>query len=244
MEGLRREDLAPGAPCRRDGRRTAQRRRRAYGPAPPSWWPRRLDGWVGPRSPNDGKSVTLFTRSGRHEFQPAMLGERRGHSYPGEIRPDAADLEERLERLGHPTDAARTLATISSFEGGFDTVQTYARGKLAWGFIQFTADRRSARAACPDQAHRAGRVRGVLLRARRARPRRSGPAHSPRRRTPAQGRAALNRLHDEPSLWRCFLLASGREVRAGRSGRHRLRALLPPPPADPRAAGEPVTCAG
>ena len=216
-------------------RRAALRRRRAYGRTPPSWWPRRLDGWVGPRSPHDGKSVTLFAGGRRFELQPAVLGAQRGHSYPGEIRPDAADIAERLERLGHPSDAALTLATISSFEGGFDTLQTYARGKLAWGFIQFTAD---------------GGLPALLRYLKLAEPGAfaecfSGPAgldvddqgritlHEGGRLL--SGRVVLNRLHDEPSLWRCFLLASEREavrdaqvhIAYERFYRHPLRTRVP-----------------
>jgi hypothetical protein len=217
------------------GRRKTALRRRSYGRTPPSWWPRRLDGWVGPRSPHEGKAVTLFAGSRRYELQPASMGKCHGHVYPGELRPDTAELEVRLARLGHPTGAARTLATISSFEGGFDTLQTYDRGKLSWGFIQFAAN---------------GGLPALLLHLKRAEPAAfaecfAEPAgldvHPDGRLVLSEGerelsgRAVLNRLHDEPSLWRCFLLASERDcVRDAqvhtayeRFYRHPLRARVP-----------------
>ena len=216
------------------GRRAAVRRRRAYGLTPPSWWPRRLDGWLGPRSPHENSSVTLFAGSRRYEFQPAVLGEHHGHIYPGELRPDAAELEERLERLGDPTDPARALATISSFEGGFDTLQTFDRGKLSWGFIQFTAN---------------GGLPALLAHLKQAEPATFAECFaaagldvdSGGRVTLSEGdrlltgRAASNRLHDEPSLWRCFLLASEHDrvrdaqvhIAYERFYHHPLQALIP-----------------
>jgi hypothetical protein len=95
---------------------------------------------------------------------------------------------------------------ISSFEGGFDAIQTWDRGKFAWGFIQFTATGglprllHNLKASAPavfaeyfgaggidvDSGQMVIRVKGRTLR----------------------GRRAHNRLHDDPSLWRRFLVAS------------------------------------
>jgi hypothetical protein len=149
----------------------------------------------------------VITVAGRHfEFEPASLGRYRGHLYRGELRPDAADLAERLRRLGLPVAAARALAVVSSLEGGFDTIQTYDRSRFSWGFIQFAAIGglprllEDIRIAEPALFERYFVAAGLDVERGRIRARHRGAQ--------ARGTAAVNHLHDDPRLWRCFLLAA------------------------------------
>jgi hypothetical protein len=142
----------------------------------------------------------------RFAFLPAAYGRYRGHVYRGEPAPDAADLVRRLERLDLPTAAARPLAAVSSFEGGFDSIQTCDHARFCWGFIQFAAFGGLPRllhgiktvepALFERYFHAVGLDvdRGWIV------IRRGGGT--------VRGTVAANLLHDEPRLWRAFLLAA------------------------------------
>lgn len=183
------------------------KRGQIYGWRQPRWWPERFAAaWPGPRSPHDNKSVAVFAGARRYEFAPAALGRYRGHVYHGVLRPDAADVGARLARMQLPPDAARPLAIVSSFEGGFDAIQTYDRGKFSWGFIQFALTgglprllddlKRLAPAIFAEHFVAAGLdvgTGGIVVR-------RNGRTLT--------GRRAHDRLHDDPSCWLPFIHAS------------------------------------
>ena len=179
-----------------------------YGWRQPRWWPARLGGWPGPRSPHDGKSVVIFAAPHRYEFAPAVLGFHRGHVHHGTMRPDAADIATRLTRMALPTGAARALAIISSFEGGFDAIQTYDRAKFSWGFIQFAATGglprllHDLKTQAPDVFAECFGAAGIDSRDGRLTIRQRGRIVS--------GRRVHDWLHDDPSLWTPFLRASSR----------------------------------
>lgn len=186
------------------------RRGHVYGWRPPGWWPERLGTWAaGPRHPHDGKHVVIFVGAERFEFAPAALGRYRGHVYHGTLRPDEADLAERLVRLGLDPAPARTLAIISGFEGGFDAIQTYDWSKFSWGFIQFAATGGLPRLLHAIKTHAPAAfdacfgTAGIDARPDHLIVRVAG-------RT-LEGRAARNRLHDDPALWTAFLSASARQ---------------------------------
>ncbi len=178
-----------------------------YGWRQPRWWPDRLAAaWPGPRSPHDDKSVVVFAGAQRYEFAPAALGRYRGHVHHGTLRPDAADVGARLARMQLPTGAARTLAIVSSFEGGFDAIQTYDRGKFSWGFIQFALTgglprllddlKRLAPEIFAEHFVAAGLDVGP------------GGIVVQRNGRTLTGRRAHDRLHDDPSCWLPFINAS------------------------------------
>jgi hypothetical protein len=195
-------------PWRRAVREVRRWQQGIYGPPEPSWWPERWKGWLGPSHPHDNRAVAIFVGSERFEFLPAESDGYRGHTYQGTLRPGAADIERSLVRLNRPAEAARTLAVISSFEGGFDAIQTWDRGKFAWGFVQFTATGglprllHNLKARAPavfDECFTAGGIDVV-----------SGRIVIRANGRTLEGRRAHNRLHDDPTLWRWFLLASRR----------------------------------
>ncbi|HUR77869.1 MAG TPA: hypothetical protein VMZ22_07970 [Acidimicrobiales bacterium] len=177
-----------------------------YGWARPRWWPQRFDYGLGPWGAYDDKLVTVFSAGRRCEFVPATLGPFRGHRHDGVLRPDAAEIAERLGRSGRPIEAAPALAVVSRFEGGFDSLQTYDRAKFTWGFIQFTALgglprllgelKNEAPSAFADHVGSAGLdlVDGTLAVTRAGRQ--------------FVGRRALDLLHDAPELWAAFLALS------------------------------------
>jgi hypothetical protein len=150
--------------------------------------------------------VVIFVGPDRYEFVPAVLGRCTGHVYAGRLRPDAADVASRLARHALPHRAARTLAVVSAFEGGFDSIQTYDRGKFSWGFIQFTATGGLPRllfeikTLAPDLFRDYFDSAGVGIEGGSLTLRVDG-------RT-LRGRRAHDRLHDDPSLWTPFLRAS------------------------------------
>jgi hypothetical protein len=139
-------------------------------------------------------------------FQPAAHGRYRGHVYRGEPAPDATELAQRLERLELPTAAARPLAAVSSFEGGFDSIQTCDQARFCWGFIQFAAFGglprllHNIKAAEPALFERCFHAAGLDVDRGRILTRCHGGV--------AWGTAAVNQLHDEPRLWRAFLMAA------------------------------------
>lgn len=181
------------------------RRGHIYGWPRPAWWPARLP-WPGPGNPHAGKSVVIFAGKERCELVPALYGHLAGHVYPGTLRPDAADLAARLVRLGLPANAARTLAIVSGFEGGFDAIQTYDRGKFAWGFIQFTLTGglprllQTIQAAAPDVFATVFRASGIGVE--------DGQVVLHAGGRTLRGRAMHDRLHDDPAFWAPFVHAS------------------------------------
>lgn len=189
-------------------RRTLDRWHRGhiYGWQQPAWWPDRWSWNIGPLGPHDGKSVVIFVGGARYEFVPITWERYRGHMCAGRLRPDPSDLADRLARLNHPTSAARALATISGFEGGFDSIQTYDRAKFSWGFIQFSATGglprllQNVKLRARDVFDTCFASRGLDVDEARLTVRVGG-------RT-LQGRAVHDRLHDDPSLWTGFLQAS------------------------------------
>jgi Domain of unknown function (DUF4157) len=52
-------------------------------------------------------------------------------------------VETRLQESSLSDSKKRILKSISGFEGGFDTVNTYDRAKVTWGFVQWTGGDRS-----------------------------------------------------------------------------------------------------
>jgi len=182
------------------------RLRHLYGIRRPGWWPLRRAWPLGPRGQHNGREVVITSGSRRFAFQPAAHGRYRGHVYRGEPSPDVADLAQRLKRLDLPTTAARPLAAVSSFEGGFDSIQTCDHTRFCWGFIQFSVfgglsrllqDIKTVEPALFERYFRAAGVdvdRGWILT--------HGPGGILR------GTAAANQLHDEPRLWRAFVLAA------------------------------------
>jgi hypothetical protein len=209
--GLASWRAAVGSAARAARRRLHRwRRRDIYGVARPPWWPPTRRWPFGPQGEHDGRRITIAFLGERHEFEPASLGRFRGHVYRGRLRPDAGALAARLTRLGLPAADARIFAVVSSLEGGFDTIQTYDRAKFSWGFIQYAAT---------------GGLPGLLHELKRAAPDRfrahfgaagldieeTGIAVRVNGQT-LRGFAALNRLHDEPALWKAFLSASKDEV--------------------------------
>lgn len=182
------------------------RLRHLYGVRPPGWWPRRRAWPLGPRGQHNGREVVITSGSRRFAFQPAVHGRYRGHVYRGGPSPDAADLAQRLERLGLPTAAARPLAVVSNSEGGFDSVQTCDHTRFCWGFVQFAVfgglspllhDIKALEPALFERYFLAAGLdvdRGWILT--------RGPGGILR------GTAAANQLHDEPRLWRAFVLAA------------------------------------
>ena len=175
----------------------------------PAWWP----SWLGERrgiaSPHEGKSVVIFDSGQRFEFTPAAWGSYRGHVYHGINRPDAPDILRRLARLGLPTDSAAILAAVSSFEGGYDAIQTFDRGKFSWGFIQFAATGGLPRLLdamkrqWPATFHTCFTRAGIDVRDGRLVIASNGRTYT--------GRHAADQLHDQPLLWMAFLRSSHRE---------------------------------
>jgi len=154
--------------------------------------------------------VVIALAGRRFVFEPAALGRYRGHVHHGELRPDAAELALRLERLMLPTGPARAMAVVSSLEGGFDAIQTYDRNRFTWGFIQFGAfgglpgllqDIKDAEPALFGELFLAAGIDVSLGRIQVRHP--DGLA---------RGTAATNRLHDRPRLWHPFLLAAQHEA--------------------------------
>ena len=122
------------------------------------------------------------------------------------MRPDAADVAVRLARTGLPADAARSLAIVSAFEGGFDAIQTYDRAKFSWGFIQFAATGglprllQELKSFAPETFAEFFAAGGIDIDDGQMTIRRDGREY--------RGRRVHDLLHDDPSLWTPFLKAS------------------------------------
>lgn len=179
---------------------------RWYGLDRPGWWPRGRAWPFGPGHTHAGQQVTVFAGGQRCEFAPVAFGRFRGHRFAGHLRPSIAFLAGRLSALALDPATAGMLAAVSSLEGGFDALQTFDRARLSWGFIQFAGTGglpallwllRAREPECFERYFRASGIDvapGLLVvdfKGRRAR-----------------GGQALNLLHDEPALWKPFLLAA------------------------------------
>jgi hypothetical protein len=165
---------------------------------------------LGPRCAQDGKQVSLFIAGKRHDFEAVTFGRYRGHRYAGALFPDVPLMAWRLQRLGLPVAAARGMVAVSQHEGGFDSLQTYDRAKLSWGFIQFAAlgglpallqHIAQAEPALFDHYFRS---HGIACEQGRITVMRGGRLHA--------GRHALDALHDTPSLWTAFVTAAQDEA--------------------------------
>ena len=172
----------------------------------PAWWPSSRVWPFGPRGSHAGRSVVISVGGRRLEVLPAAWGRYRGHMFRGERWPDEATLAMRLGALGLPVTAAKAFATVSSFEGGFDSLQTFDHSRFCWGFIQFGATgglpRLLYRIKAADPALFGARfaAAGIDVDARGLETR--GP-HGPLR-----GAAAVHHLRGEPRLWKAFVLAA------------------------------------
>lgn len=172
----------------------------------PRWWPERLMSWPGMRGPHADKEVVLFAAGRRYEFTPAVLRRFSGHVHHGTLRPTTQEVADSLARLGLGTDAARTLATVSRFEGGYDAIQTYDSARFSWGFIQFSAP---------------GGLFHVLAEIKATQPELFASIFSPagidvegwqvtvhRDGRTLVGPRAHDLLHDDPTLWTPFIAAA------------------------------------
>jgi hypothetical protein len=56
---------------------------------------------------------------------------------------DHAQVRDVMATAGLSESRRKILQAISGFEGGFDTVNTYDRAKVTWGFVQWTGGRHS-----------------------------------------------------------------------------------------------------
>lgn len=191
-------------------RMTAWQRGAIYGLRRPAWWPRAWSWGLGPQSALDGKLISLFFAGKRHDFEPATFGRYRGHRYAGALFPDVPLMETRLRRLHLPVAAARGMVAVSQHEGGFDSLQTYDRAKLSWGFIQFAALGglpallQHIAQSEPALFERYFRSHGILCDSDRISVMRDGRRHA--------GRQALDALHDTPHLWKAFIIAAQDEA--------------------------------
>lgn len=176
-----------------------------YGWRAPRRWPAGWR-WPGPRDPHAGRSVVIFAAGRRCEFSPVTFGRYLGHVYPGTVRATEADIAGRLNRLGLPVAVARPLAIVSGFEGGYDAIQTYDGAKFCWGFVQFAATGglprllHAIRTTTPDVFTRCFGAVGIDVDMAGITVQRGGAV--------LRGRRAIDALHDDPSLWTPFILAS------------------------------------
>ena len=180
----------------------SQRAGRWQGWAQPRWWPAARPWPWGLRHPHDGRQVTIFVAGREHVFVPVTYGRYRGHRCDGHLRPTAAEVSAHLAGQGLDPSAGPLLAAISRLEGGFDAVQTYDRARFSWGFIQFAGT---------------GGLPRLLLRLKAQAPEAWAAYFAPARLDvtsagvllvgAARGWRTLTRLHDEPALWKVFVLA-------------------------------------
>lgn len=186
------------------------RRGISYGIARPAWWPRAYPWVLGPSWAHDGKQVAIVLRGTHYEFKPVALGRYRGHVYQGKLRPDTSAIAAMLSNLSLPTHDAKIFAVVSTLEGGFDSLQTYDVGKISWGFMQFAAIGglpallRNIKALHPLLFHQYFESFGIDIDA-------EGFVVSTQGQV-FRGTNALNQLHDNPALWKPFLLAAQDKV--------------------------------
>ena len=122
------------------------------------------------------------------------------------MRPDTSDVAARLARTGLPTGAARALAIVSAFEGGYDAIQTYDRAKFSWGFVQFAVTgglprlMQDLKTLAPAAFAEYFKASGIDVGGGQLTIRMNGRSY--------RGRSVHDLLHDDPSLWTPFLKAS------------------------------------
>lgn len=151
--------------------------------------------------------ITVTVNGEPHVFKPAKYKEDSGHVYHGKERPDTADLEQKLQDLGLPSDDARILALVSAHEGGFDTIQTYDSALFTWGFIQFAgtgglqAVMKTIKAVAPADFEEYFHSNGLDVTDK-------GQITIQKGDELLTGQAALQELHDNPETWGWFLQAS------------------------------------
>jgi peptidoglycan endopeptidase LytF len=158
------------------------------------------------RHPHADRQVTIFIAGRQAVFNPVRFGRYQGHRFDGVLRPTAAELAALLSAQGLDPAAAPMLAATSRQEGGFDALNTYDRARVSWGFIQFSGTgglpRLLARlkAAEPERFARYFGAAGLDIDSE-ALIVRAGDRDW-------RGWQALTRIHDEPTLWKPFLLAA------------------------------------
>lgn len=178
----------------------------AYGLCRPQWWPDALAWRLGPSGPYDGKRVEFQACGYNYTFNPSIYGRFKGHQCAGHLPALVSEIAKYLEIDGHSVDLASALATTSCLEGGFDAIQTYDSARFSWGFIQFggtgslTGLVQRLEAECPEAYDRYFARNGIFVRNNRLFIRRPGGIFS--------GKQALDRLHDDPRLWKFFIQAS------------------------------------
>lgn len=191
-------------------RMTGWQRGSFYGLCRPARWPRAWPWTLGPACAHDGKLVSVFVAGKRHDFEPVKFGRYRGHRYAGVLFPDVPLMESHLQRMNLPMYAARGMVAVSKQEGGFDSLQTFAHGKLAWGFIQFTALGglpallQHIEQSAPALFDRYFRSHGIACDQGRISMMLDGRLQT--------GRRALDALHDTPNLWKAFVVAAQDEA--------------------------------
>jgi hypothetical protein len=179
---------------------------RWYGWSRPARWPRSCDWPFGPSHPNDAKQVTIFVAGREHTLVPATHGRYRGHRFDGVLRPTATDVTELLDQQGLDPSRGALFAAVSGLEGGFDGLQTYDRARFSWGFIQFAATgglpslMSRMRASAPEEYARYFQSAGLDVV--------PGQLVVSNGSGSVRGWRAIMRLHDDPTLWKAFLLAA------------------------------------
>jgi hypothetical protein len=174
--------------------------------ARPGWWPPNRVWPLGPRGPHEGRQVVISVGGRRLEFVPVAWGRYRGHMFRGELRPDEPTLAARLHRLDLPVSVAKAFATVSSFEGGFDSLQTFDHSRFCWGFIQF-----GATGGLPRLLYRIKSADPALFHARFVAAGIDVDERGLKTRGPhglLRGAAAVHHLRSEPRLWKWFVLAA------------------------------------
>ena len=86
-----------------------------------------------------------------------------------EKKQSRADVQTRMDEAGLSNSKAKILKAISGFEGGFDTVNTYDRAKVTWGFVQWTGGSHSdltkaltiIKQSCPEAFARSFQAYGI-----------------------------------------------------------------------------------
>jgi hypothetical protein len=183
------------------------RKLRTYGVSQPRWWPEQWHWRLGCNDDISGKEIVIFLAGRRYEFRPAHWGPYRGHVYYGSLHPDVSRISDALARTGLPVSSARVLAAISRIEGGFDSIQTFDRAKFCWGLIQFSltgglpALLRDIRHCHPHLYQLYFAANGIELDA-------NGNIQVHSRGRIWKDAGMRNRLHDDPNLWKPFLIAS------------------------------------
>lgn len=148
----------------------------------------------------------MFVAGRAHTFLPAHQGRYRGHRFDGDLHPTQAEVAGHLARWDIDDRWANVISAVAAMEGGFDSIQTYDVARFSWGFIQFTAIgglpglMGCIREEAPDLYDQHFVAAGIDA-AQGTMIVRRGDREWRRWR-------AINLLHDDPTLWRPFLLAA------------------------------------